>query len=68
MLGNGLLVNLLSELLLAAPELGSPIANAPESVRVAIREMEKHYRDKKALAKAAVTDHWIVSPERTVLF
>jgi AraC-like DNA-binding protein len=49
LVGNRLLVSLLTDLLLALPEIGTSIADAPEYVRGAIKEMEQHYQEKITL-------------------
>ncbi|MCD9023898.1 helix-turn-helix transcriptional regulator [Cohnella silvisoli] len=53
LIGNRLIIGLLTEVLLAAPELSISVADAPEYVRNSIREIERHYREKITLNRLA---------------
>lgn len=54
LVGNRLLVGLLTEMLLAVPELGTSIADAPNYVRNAIRQIEEHYQQRISLDQLAL--------------
>ncbi|WP_373232572.1 helix-turn-helix domain-containing protein [Cohnella sp.] len=53
LISNKLLVGLLTDILLAAPEIGTSLADAPEHVRSAMKEMEQRYQDKITLDQLA---------------